>query len=493
MTDSSVGVKQSASADRQIDTTKIGAVERQRVQVGGDALGELAAVKATDPGAGAYGLVVRPLAPAGGFAVDVQNLPALLGENPQPDADAVAVRPIFPDYSTAWFGRQRVAVAKLLFDAVHRYALDAYQWDTATNAGGTVTHTPAVAAMAFSVPTTSGAYAKLRTHTVFRYQPGRSQRILITCWHADAGRSNQVRRWGYFDDADGVFFQLTNTTLALVRRTSTGVEASEETVAQSSWNVDPMTGSGPSGVTLDLTKANLFEIDIAWLGVGNVRVFVNRQLVHVFRNPNRIAGPYMRSGSLPLSYEVVNSGAAGSSGTAFYALCAAVFADGGWDELGPAFVYPRSAQKTGISSAAFVPVMSLRPSALFGGVTNRIALIPTLVHAANETNRAAIGLVLDATLTGATWAATPPSGSSVDVDEAATAYTGGTFVGTAFLPNTNDDGEINLADVFNYETRLLRRGAFNPGSVTNTITLVAKSEAAGNTAIAGSLRWKEIR
>ena len=104
-----------------------------------------------------------------------------------------------------------------------------------------------------------------------------------------------------------------------------------------------------------------------------------------------------------------------------------------------------------------------------------------------------MGLVLDATLTGATWAATPPSGSSVDVDEAATAYTGGSSVGTAFLPNTNDDAEINLADVFNYETRLLRRGAFNLGSVTNTITLVAKSEAAGNTAIAGSLRWKEIR
>jgi hypothetical protein len=492
MSDATVGVKQSAVADRPVDAEKIGSVYRQRVELGGAALSEIARVQATDPAGSEQALVVRPIAPTGGLPVDVAGFDPI-AVNPQPDELALPVRPVFPDYSTAWFGRQRVAIATLLFDAVHRYALDDFEWDSATNGGATLAHVPATASISFTVPTTSGAYAKLRTNTAFRYQPGRSQRILMTCWHLDAGRTNQVRRWGYFDDNDGVFFELSGTTLYLVRRTSTGVEASEERVPQASWNGDVMDGSGASAIDLDLTKANLFEIDIAWLGVGEVRVFVDRQLVHTFRNPNMIAGPYMAKGSLPLSYEVVNTGAASSGGIAFHALCAAVFADGGWNELGPVFGQGQASQKANVGGS-YVPLLAMRPTALLDGVTNRSVIVPLKVRAFCETNRASVKVVLGGTLTNATWAIAGPTGSAVEFDEAATAITGGVSVAIDFMPNTNERGVIDLeGGVFSYTSRKLRRHAWLPASEFDLLTIVGRSEAAGNTDLLSAISWREIR
>ena len=492
MTDATVGVKQSAVADRKVDAEKIGAdVYRQRVQVGGAALAEVARVQNSDPAGSAYGLVVRPLAPAGGLPVDVAGFDPIT-ENPQPDQSAIPVRPVFPDYSMAWFGRQRVAIATLLFDAVHRYALDTDEWDTIANAGGSVAHAPATASIAFTLPTTSGAYAKIRTNTAFRYQPGRSQRTLITCWHADVGRTNQVRRWGYFDDADGVFFELSGTTLYLVRRTSTGVEATEERVAQAAWNGDTMDGLGSSAIVLDITKANLFEIDVAWLGVGDVRCFVDRRLVHTFRNPNMIAGPYMASGSLPLSFEVVNTGAASASGVAFNALCSAVFADGGWNELGPVFGQGQATQKTNVG-AAYIPLLSMRPTALLDGVTNRAVIIPRKVRAFCETNRASVKVVYGGALTGATWAIAGPTGSAVEFDEAASAITGGVSVAIDYMPNTNERGVIDLDGIFEYTARKLRRHAWVPATDHDLVTIVGRSEAAGNTDLTCAVSWREVR
>jgi hypothetical protein len=42
-------------------------------------------------------------------------------------------------------------------------------------------------------------------------------------------------------------------------------------VAQADWNQDPLDGTGPSGLTLDSSKAQILYMDIEWLGLGTVR------------------------------------------------------------------------------------------------------------------------------------------------------------------------------------------------------------------------------
>jgi hypothetical protein len=77
---------------------------------------------------------------------------------------------------------------------------------------------------------------------------------------------------------------------------------------QSLWNIDKCDGTGPSGVTLDLTKMQMFYLDYSWYGAGTIRYgFRNTKgdvfYCHRFVNVNQNTEAYMRSGNLPGRYE----------------------------------------------------------------------------------------------------------------------------------------------------------------------------------------------
>ena len=80
-----------------------------------------------------------------------------------------------------------------------------------------------------------------------------------------APTGNQVVRWGVFDDQNGLFFgqNVANGIFVAIRRA--GVDT---IIPQSSWNVDPLDGTGPSGATLNLAKGNIFQIVFTWYGYG---------------------------------------------------------------------------------------------------------------------------------------------------------------------------------------------------------------------------------
>ena len=79
-------------------------------------------------------------------------------------------------------------------------------------------------------------------------------------------------------------------------------------IPQSSWNIDRFDGAGPSGMTLDLSRMQMFYMDYSWYGAGFIRwgfrgldgnvVYGNK---FVNNNVNYVA--YMRSGNLPARYE----------------------------------------------------------------------------------------------------------------------------------------------------------------------------------------------
>jgi hypothetical protein len=47
---------------------------------------------------------------------------------------------------------------------------------------------------------------------------------------------------------------------------------SETVVPQTNWNIDKLDGTGISGITLDISKAQILWMDIEWLGLGTVRI-----------------------------------------------------------------------------------------------------------------------------------------------------------------------------------------------------------------------------
>ena len=87
-------------------------------------------------------------------------------------------------------------------------------------------------------------------------------------------------------------------------------------IPQSEWNLDRCDGTGPSGYNVDITKMQMIGIQFSWYGAG----FID----WMFRGPNgdyvfchRLKGnnlnteAYMRTGNLPVRYEVLNEGVPG--------------------------------------------------------------------------------------------------------------------------------------------------------------------------------------
>lgn len=85
-------------------------------------------------------------------------------------------------------------------------------------------------------------------------------------------------------------------------------------VPQSSWNLDPCDGTGPTGFFLRTHRIQMAYIDYSWYGAGKVRFGFKDQrgqvvYVHEFIHNNQKNEAYMRSGNLPARYEIENIGA----------------------------------------------------------------------------------------------------------------------------------------------------------------------------------------
>jgi len=82
-------------------------------------------------------------------------------------------------------------------------------------------------------------------------------------------------------------------------------------IAQNTFNIDKLDGTGPSGYVIDLTKIQMWYVDYSWYGAGFVRWGVrtvdgNIYYAHKLQHNNVQYLSYMRSGNLPGHYEVNN-------------------------------------------------------------------------------------------------------------------------------------------------------------------------------------------
>jgi hypothetical protein len=327
------------------------------------------------------------------------------------------------------FGRLRVSQPYTLFDSQSRFAADSsYSYVTAT--GGTTSFNTNQSSVNLSVTTTSGSTAVAQTFRVFPYQPGKGLLTMQTFTMA-AAQTNLRQRIGYFSAYNGVYLQQSGSTLSFVVRTYTsGSVDDSRSVSQANWNGDKLDGTGPSGVTLDVTKTQILWFDFEWLGVGNVRCgfVINGEYIicHTFQNANQSTSTavYIQTAILPLRYEIATTATTSSAAT-LQMICSTVISEGGYEQVSQ--IYTASAHNNGVSIAnntglTFTPLISIRVNSSYYGAI----IIPSSIIF-NPTSNGATGYevvaIRNATLTGATWAATAISSGMVDVDTAATACT----------------------------------------------------------------------
>ena len=247
-------------------------------------------------------------------------------------------------------------------------------------------------------------------------------------------------------------------------------------------------GTGPSGVVLNSTKAQIFWSDVEWLGVGSVRAgfVINGQLVvcHIFHHANTVTSTYMRTATLPVRYEVTNTDA--SVGATLKQICSTVVSEGGYTPLS----LTRSASTTlvgkNISDVNLTPLVSLRlkPNRTDAVVIPTRAEIYGLQQAAFK-----YALVRRPTLTSASWV-NLDSSSSVQYDISATALTDGTIVAEGFFVGDTKGG-AEAIDLTQFNSTLqLTRDIIEADSAGEVFTLAALATTNNDDAV-GSLTWQE--
>jgi hypothetical protein len=236
------------------------------------------------------------------------------------------------------FGRMRTSTPLTLFDSSHRYK-DNGLWSTSNTAGTTYTFNANAGLMELNLPTTSGAEIVRETTKVFSYQPGKSLQILNTVV-MNPPKANLRQRVGYFGTNNGVYLEANGTNIAFVERSYSNGSIVETRAEQADWNIDTLLGavpSSPSQLTLDMSKAQIVFHDIEWLGLGTVRCgfVIDGRLIHChsFHHANYITSTYMTTASLPVRYEIRNTGTTASN-SMLKQVCSSVMSEGGYELRG---------------------------------------------------------------------------------------------------------------------------------------------------------------
>ena len=386
------------------------------------------------------------------------------------------------------FGRLRVSNPFTLFDSSHRYA-DNNLWSTATVTGGTAVFNANQGLVDLNVTASSGSSVTRETIKVFSYQPGKSLLVMNT-FVMSSPKTGLTQRIGYYGASNGFYLEQAGSAIAFVERSIVTGSLVNTPVLQADWNGDKLDGTGASGYTLDLTKAQIYWMDVEWLGVGSVRMgfVINGQFIicHTFNHANLITSTYITSASLPLRYEIFNT--AGTSGAStLKQICSSVISEGGYELRGAqqAVGTPITTAKTLTTAGTYYPIVSIRlKSTRLDGIAVATALSAIGNTAANYNWQVVSG----GTTTAGTWVSAGAN-SSVEYNITGTSFAGGRIIASGYFTATASTSvSVDILRAALLATQLERDG------LTSTPYEFTLTMAAGtnNESVFGSMDWEEV-
>ena len=391
------------------------------------------------------------------------------------------------------FDRVRSSSPVNVFDTQLQYDNHPYLWEEVVTGSGSTLHDQDRACVELITANGVSGTVIRQSRTYNRYVPGTSQEVYVSGSHGEY-EAGVVKRMGYFDDANGVYIMTDGDDVGnafAVLRSSVSGSPVETIVQAADFNVDPLDGTGPSGVDLDPTTAQTYWVDIDWSAGQQVVVGVKfngeRVVAHRFEDQSTTSDAYMTTANLPMRYEMVSTGA--SAGKMF-CIAASVLSTSIVD---PGFEFSASNGSTTrtASSGGELPLLSARPKALFNGIVNRTWLSPieAVVLATGNMN-AHVDLRVGGVLTGASFSDAATEFSASEFDISATAITGGVSVSQGSAASGSPAGAIPARLLIPLALNIA--GAHPTTPLTDVVTVVA-SGIGGNAPVTASLRWKEVR
>lgn len=267
--------------------------------------------------------------------------------------------------------RMLTSAVQNIYEADFEYGTQPLRWEALTNGSGAVTAVSYSGGVQMTITTGSTDIAIRQSRPYFRYQPGKTMKMATACNFGGA-ITNQRQRVGFFDDANGIFFEQADPTttnpsgMFCVYRSNINGLPIDTRVTFENW-------TDPYGVkqSLNWNNIQMLWIEYAWYGAGGLRwgVTVNGEqyILHQVGAGNNLTQPWSRTGNLPVRYELRNIGTV-SAGTTFYHYGVSVLVEGGIDsQRGFTYAYGMALgtpQRTVASNSTRYPVLSIQPRAM---------------------------------------------------------------------------------------------------------------------------------
>lgn len=371
------------------------------------------------------------------------------------------------------FGEVQTASRTPIIENNSSYGVSALRDLTTTTGSGSVTNGAGVIVLATGSTATSSA--QLEASESGRYMPGYSAQIGIGVrLHRDT-TGNEVAKWGgrSFDGQDGIHFgRDASGWFVVVRR-----NGSETRIDQADWNIDRLDGTGVSGLELDVSKGNVFQLDFTWYGFGQILFSVvavdtghNQRVfpLHSERVNDQVSidSPNLRP------FGLVDNGGDATD----------LSMDVGGRQYSIVGRYSPRVRSTCEwrdsvdTSTTFVPLISFRRKNAFRDRTIKPSGFDTLA----ESSAAIVQIRVDGELTGASFG-TPSdhdaAETAVESDTAATAISGGIPIWTQIVeagagrnvPLVSEDIDIDVPD--NQVLTLCARTISGSGSITSAFRI----------------------
>ena len=345
-------------------------------------------------------------------------------------------------------------------------------------ASGSETATITLAGVAYSVNLTSGTAA----HNAFEiasdsdFAPG-------SAWRAYQNGDTVTFLAQALGDKTGTFSFSSATATGSLVETRAGSDGVETFIPQENWNNDVMDGTGPSGMTLDPSKGNVFEIKLQYLGYGAITFFVENQdtgrftLVHTIKYANLNTSPSLSNPSFKVGWFAASLG----STTDIYTFGASGMVGIEGEQQPRRLPDAQESEKSGVGST-YTNIITVRNRNTFNGRVNLSEILPSNIEVAVDgTKISQYRVILNAVLGGEpNWQYEDENNSIAEYDTAGTTATVGSnsqLILAGVLGKTANTSAI-LVD---YDIHLI------PG---DTITIAVRTTS-GSTDAAVSITWLE--
>lgn len=293
--------------------------------------------------------------------------------------------------------------------------------------------------------------------------------------------------------SSGTYTLTASTAVGTFAQTKAGVASTDLFIPQSEWNGDKLDGTGASGVTIDPTKGNVYQIGIQYLGYGAITFKVEVTstdsnnpdfvTVHTLKLPNTLTTTSFGNPSFPFTMAAYSAGS--TTNLTVKAGSFAGFIEGQKMLQGNRFTYFN--QLTTVGAANIQALFSIQNARYYQGRTNQAVInLLSASGAIKHTSPVVYYLIRNGTLAGNPNFQSLSTNSCSLWDTAATTVTYSTGDQLLWTGHIGDTGEID---------HHFGNGSYNAEEITlqpgDIITLGVKATTGTPSYVTGSINTRE--